>query len=243
MGPRNLAGAARRVNDEASRQEDAAALESNRARPMAVTITLHHSAVAGLDRLVAEASVDAIVTNPPNSPGSLPLFSDLAAFAAHALRPGGVMAVLANAMRLPAIIGHLTHPGLEWVAEFDYRYGGPPVGSGYPHRVSLGRKPLLIYGKPGFRLQGGNDVIEVPPPDGPAVERQGRQRDDAGMALIVERFARPGQVVCDPVLLDRSSIALAARRHGCIFIGAGTDQSCINRIRDRLALAEGDGTP
>ena len=54
------------------------------------------------------------------------------------------------------------------------------------------------------------------------------------MALIVERFARPGQVVCDPVLLDRSSIALAARRHGCIFIGAGTDQSCINRIRDRL---------
>ena len=68
-GSRNLAGAARRVNDETSRQEDAAALESNRARPMAVTMTLHHSAVAGLDRLVAEASVDAIVTNPPNSPG------------------------------------------------------------------------------------------------------------------------------------------------------------------------------
>ena len=153
-GSRNLAGAARRVNDEASRQEDAAALESNRAGPMAVTMTLHHSAVAGLDRLVAEASVDAIVTNPPNSPESLPLFSDLAAFADHALRPGGVMAVLANAMRLPAIIGHLTHPGLEWVAEFDYRYGGPPVSSGYPHRVSLRRKPLLIYGKPGFRLQG-----------------------------------------------------------------------------------------
>ena len=83
-GSKNLAGAARRVNDETSRQEDAAALESNRARPMAVTMTLHHSAVAGLDRLVAEASVDAIVTNPPNSPGSLPLFSDLAAFAAHA---------------------------------------------------------------------------------------------------------------------------------------------------------------
>ena len=78
-GSKNLAGAARRVNDEASRQEDAAALESNRARPMAVTMTLHHSAVAGLERLVAEASVDAIVTNPPNSPGSLPLF----------LRPGG----------------------------------------------------------------------------------------------------------------------------------------------------------
>ena len=50
-GSKNLAGAARRVNDETSRQEDVAALESNRARPMAETITLHHSAVAGLDRL------------------------------------------------------------------------------------------------------------------------------------------------------------------------------------------------
>ena len=197
-GSRNLAGAARQVNDETSRQEDVAALESNRARPMAETITLHHAAVAGLDRLVAEASVDAIVTNPPTSHEALPLFSDLAAFAAHALRPGGVMAVLANAMRLPAIIGHLTHPGLEWAAEFDYRYGGPPVSSGYPHRVSLGRKPLLIYGKTGFRLQGGNDVIEVPPPDEPAMRPQVRQRDDAGMALIVERFARPGQVGVRP---------------------------------------------
>ena len=49
-GSRNLTGAARRVQDETSRQEDAAELESNRARPMAETITLHHSSVAGLDR-------------------------------------------------------------------------------------------------------------------------------------------------------------------------------------------------
>ena len=38
------------VQDETSRQEDAAELESNRARPMAETITLHHSSAAGLDR-------------------------------------------------------------------------------------------------------------------------------------------------------------------------------------------------
>ena len=38
------------VQDETSRQEDAEELESNRARPMAETITLHHSSAAGLDR-------------------------------------------------------------------------------------------------------------------------------------------------------------------------------------------------
>ena len=49
-GSRNLTGAARWVQDETSRQEDAEELESNRARPMAETITLHHSSAAGLDR-------------------------------------------------------------------------------------------------------------------------------------------------------------------------------------------------
>ena len=55
-------------------------------------------------------------------------------------------------------------------------------------------------------------MIEVPPPDGPAMGRQVGQRDDAGMALIVERFARRGQVVCDPVLLDRRAAELGSIR-------------------------------
>ena len=65
---RNLAGAARRVNDEASRQEDAAALESNRARAHGRNDNLPHAAVAGLYRLVAEVSADAMVTIRPTPP-------------------------------------------------------------------------------------------------------------------------------------------------------------------------------
>ena len=66
----------------------------------------------------------------------------------------------------------------------------------------------------------------------------GRDRNEAAMELIVERFARPGLVVCDPVMLDRSGTALAARRRGCPFIGAERIASCVQRIRTRLAEAE-----
>ena len=57
---------------------DAEALESNRAKPIDETITLHRSTVADLSGLVAPASVDAIITNPPSFLGALPVFSDLA---------------------------------------------------------------------------------------------------------------------------------------------------------------------
>ena len=50
------------------------------------------------------------------------------------------------------------------------------------------------------------------------------------MRLIVERFTQPGQVVCDPVMLGRDTVALAALGAGCRFIGADTDQSSIDRV-------------
>ena len=105
-----------------------------------------------------------------------------------------------------------------------------PVNSGPPHWLKQHRRPLLVYGKPRFQFEGGPDLIRVP-------------SEAAGMALIVQRLARPGQLVCDPVLLDRSSTALAARKHGCLFIGATKEQSSLDRIRHRLAQEESDGAP
>ena len=106
-----------------------------------------------------------------------------------------------------------------------------------PHWVRRHRLPLLVYGKPGFRPNNMNDLIEVPAPEGPS---QGRERNELAMAQVVERFARPGQTVCDPVMLDRSGTALGARKLGCLFIGGAQFPSCVQRIRCRLAEAEGE---
>ena len=61
------------------------------------------------------------------------------------------------------------------------------------------------------------------------------------MSMLVERFARPGQVVCDPFLLGWRGTALGAWNGGRIFIGAEQDLSCLNRTRRCLAEAEEQG--
>ena len=229
---RTMAGAVQRVNREMAVEEDRAAREYVRAKPLGETITLHRAGVAELHRLVAPASVDVIITNPPAWSEWLPLFTGLAGFASHALRPTGVMAVLATALLLPETLKRLDRSDLKWVLELDYLCDDP-VNSGPPHWLKQHRRPLLVYGKPRFQFEGGADLIRVP---SEATARGGRRpSNDAGMALIVERLARPGQLVCDPVLLDRSSTALAARKHGCLFIGATKEQSSLDRIRHRLA--------
>ena len=233
-GCKTVSAAVKLVTQEIADQHDTKTIEFNRSKSIAETITLHHSTVAELHNLMDQASVDAVITSPPNDARFLPVFSDLADFAAHALKPEGVMVVMPEVVHLPEVFERLKHRDLRWVSEFDYRHGSPPVYTGEPHRLNSFRRPLLIYGKSRCRLRPGDDFIEVPHSPG---DRRS-QRLDAGMELVVARFARPGQVVCDPVLLDRASIALAARKQGCLFVGAFDDQSCIRRVWDKLKRAE-----
>ena len=83
--------------------------------------------------------------------------------------------------------------------------------------------------------------IALPSSDELPLEQLRRNLLDEAMALIVKRFARPGQVVCDPIPLDRASTALAARQHGCYFIGADKDEVNLDRIRRSLMRDAGDG--
>ena len=101
--------------------------------------------------------------------------------------------------------------------------------------MHLHRRPVLVYTKGEFRPDGMHDLVEVPPRQG----LSGRTAEHEGdMAVLLERFVRPGQTVCDPIMLDRAGTALAARRQGCTFVGATEMQSSVDRIRDRMAKAE-----
>ena len=141
--------------------------------------------------------------------------------------------------QLPETLERLKHPDLRWVAEFDYRDNGTTTWSRPPHRTRLRRKSLLIYGKRDFRLPPGDDVIELPPAEPGAEARRQWQLNNAGLELIVARFARPGQVICDPRQFGRASVALAARKLGCPFIGADSEAASIARVRRTLEEEEG----
>ena len=236
---RNLRGALTQVKSERDEAAEAAAAVAIGAGPLDENVTLHQAALPDLPGLVPPASVDIIFCHPPHGPDSLPRLTELAAFAAHALKPTGALLVISGMERLPQTLEALKNRDLRWVAEFDYRDNSMTSRSGPPHRIQLRRKPLLVYGKPAFRLPPGDDVIELPPPEeGSGAVRQW-QLHNAGVDLIVQRFARPGQLICDPMMLGRASALLAARKLGCPFIGADRENSLLAKIRRYLAEAEG----
>ena len=140
---------------------------------------------------------------------------------------------------LPDPLERLKHPDLRWVAELDYRHNSTTNRSGPPHRIHLRHKPLLVCGKPAFRLPTGDDVNELPPAEEGAQDRRTWQLNNLGLELIAQRFARPGQVICDPKMLGWASTALAARKLGCSFIGADREDSSVSRVRRYLAEASG----
>ena len=206
---KTISSAVRKIQQEAALGEAAGVLAANRALSLGDTVKIHAVPVDGLRALVEPASVDLIVSHPPHGERTLHLLAGLAAFASHALKPGGVMVVVGSGTHLLQMLEHLAHPGIEWGMELDLLLHGPPGRSGSPHFINLRRWPILVFGKPGFRLSAGDDLIQVPHPE---ELPEGCNRNEAAMALILDRFARPGQVVCDPIMLDRSGVALAARQ-------------------------------
>ena len=74
--------------------------------------------------------------------------------------------------------------------EFSLLFPTPVATSGEPHRIGLRRVAFLLYGKPGARLSGKEDVIEV---RAPGSDTEGRALGLAdGMALVMRRFASQG---------------------------------------------------
>ena len=218
-----------RVEREIALAEEEAALAAMLARPPDETTALHAATVAGLHGLVTAGSLDAVISHPPLTEEALPLLSNLADFAAHALKGTGVMVVAGNGVILPRMLERLAHPDLRWLAEFDLVFHGKPASSGQPHFMHLHRRPVLVYGKGAFRPDGMRDLLEVLPRE----ELPGGMTEhEAAMTMVLERFCRPGQTVCDPVMLDRAGTALAARRLGCTF-GGGSEME--NERGDPLA--------
>ena len=228
---RTIAAAAKAVLQEVNDRQR----EDSPPHQVAGGSTLFRSAVGELCSLVAGESVDVIITFPATDRRYLSTFTDLASFAAHSLRPSGVLVVMASGENLPDVLGHLQHPGLHWVCEFDYYFGEPPGSLRGKHQLQLRRRPLLVYGKSHFRLNGGHDMVNLSQPE--HMPRPG-ERLEQGMRAIVPRFAQPGQLVCDPIMLGRAGVALGAAERHCAFIGADREQSSLDRIRRRMETEE-----
>jgi 16S rRNA G966 N2-methylase RsmD len=217
--------------------------QEKRQEPLALPITqedytIHHCAVADFAAHVQAESLDAIITDPPYPGEFLPVYADLAAFATHALKPGGSLIVMVGQYYLPEILDRLRQEPLRyhWLASY-YTPGG--TTKIWPRKIGAAWKPLLWFVKGKYTGTITKDVLGEGVFVGNGKDKQhhkwGQPVED--MIAMLEHFTQPGQLICDP-FVGSGSTALAALATERRFIGCDIDVQCVQTARQRIQEAE-----
>ena len=98
-------------------------------------------------------------------------------------------------------------------------------------RVMTGWKPLLWFTKGPYKGQWLYDVFKSESND---KRFHGWGQSESGIADIVERFTRPGDLICDP-FVGGGSTAVVAVQLERRFVGIDIDPTAIETTKARLA--------
>lgn len=203
--------------------------KANRTKPDLSTddCQVYHCAVADLK---AE-NLDAIITDPPYPKEYLPVYDDLVEFAARSLKPGGSLLVMVGQSYLPEIIKKLTAKvKYHWTA--CYLTPGGQASQRFEKKVNCFWKPLLWLVKDEYEGDWVGDVCQSPPNHNEKDHHHWGQ-SEKGMADIIERWTRPGQLVCDP-FLGGGTTAVVCARLGRRFIGCDIESNCVKETKARI---------
>lgn len=190
---------------------------------------LIHMPVADLVHRIAPASVDHIVTDPPYPEEYLPVYSQLARFAAHALKDGGSALVMVGQSYLPELIARLGD-GLNYNWAVAYLTPGAEAVDLWDRRVASYWKPVLWFVKGTYRGDWRHDVVTSEKRD---KEHHEWGQSESGMEDLIGKFTAPMDMICDP-FLGGGATAAAAVKLKRRFIGADIDESCIALTAARL---------
>lgn len=183
---------------------------------------------------IDDASVDAVVTDPPYDTPGIPLFEDLARFGARVLKPGRLAVVYAGHLEMDTEMELLARGGLT------YCWHGANVLARRHTRVHKRQvfgwhRSVLLYSNGPYQPRGWvNDLTFAKGRGGPE-ERPLHPWQQAlePVRHWVRQVTKPGELVCDP-FLGSGTTALACELEGRRFIGADLDQACIETTRQRL---------
>ena len=162
---------------------------------------------------------------------------DLAKFAAHALRPGGLLLAIVPHPYLPRVLAEMTAvKGLEYRWLGWYRMPGSRQ-SVHSSKVVPKGKPLVIFTRDGARPGGRYPLDEVTADQHDASHKADHDwgQDPAGLVRIIEQWVHPfvGAVICDP-FLGAGSTLVAALSLGHRIVGADVDAGCVAVTAERL---------
>lgn len=201
------------------------------ATPFDDRLSLHVCAVSELAALIPAGTVDVIITDPPYPREYIPVYADLARFAAHALKPGGSCLVMIGQSYLPEVLAGLSeHLTYHWA--LSYLTPGAQSAQVFPRKVNPFWKPVLWMVKGEYAGEWQGDVIRS---DVNANDKRFHEwgQSESGIGRLVEGWSKPGEVVCDP-FVGGGTLAEVALRLGRRVIAADVAEVQIQTTRARL---------
>ena len=183
---------------------------------------------------VEAGSLDAIFTDPPYPVEYLPCWDELASFALHALRPGGLLLAMSGQMFLPSVIDKLCVPGLRyrWLVSHGYVR---PIGNIHAAKVSVGWKPLLAFTREGGHPQHYSEDAFKSEALTAVADKKDHEwgQNVADCTTIALEWLRPGWKVCDP-FVGAGALLVGAKAAGCEVSGCDIDAAHVATARSKL---------
>lgn len=219
----------RRKREEREEQKEEARRTADATPLITLDAEIRHCSLTELD--LEPDSVDLIFTDPPYPAEFLPLWSDLGALAAKALKPGGLVVAYTGQMFLPEVMHRMGEHVPYW-----WTYAVTHVGAFFQlmaRRTQVGWKPLVVYRKPGGEgfPPWTNDIVT----EG-RQEKSGHewQQAEVEAAYWIEKLSQRGDLIVDP-FLGSGTTASATTRLGRRFIGCDVDPLAVQRTKERIA--------
>jgi ParB-like chromosome segregation protein Spo0J len=180
---------------------------------------------------VADDSLDMIFTDPPYDGDSVPLYGELARFAARTLRSGGLCLAYSGQTHLPEVMAAMgEHLDYFWTFAVQLSVGdclvqGPKLRCQWKPIVAFVRKPRKRW------WAAFPDFLSVTKREKGAHKWQ-QPIEEA--KYFIERLCPIGGVVCDPMCGSGTSL-IAAGQLGMQWKGFEIDQGVAKQARVRLA--------
>lgn len=170
---------------------------------------------------------DAVITDPPYPAEFLHTFTELAIGCKSAQVP--LVAVMSGQSYMPDVMRRLCeHLSYRWMLAY-LTPGGQAVQQ-WAAKANAAWKPVLLFGE---AIEWFGDVATSKPNDNDK-RFHGWGQSESGMADLVNRLTKPGQLVCDP-FLGGGTTAVVSLALGRRFVGCDIDAAHVEQAKRRIA--------